>query len=32
MGHVTMTGDDRGNRDALLSEIRELRDGLTFQN
>jgi len=28
MGHVTMTGDDR---DTLLSEVRELRDGLTFR-
>jgi len=29
MGHLTMTGDDR---DALLSSIRDLRDGLTFQH
>jgi 5-(carboxyamino)imidazole ribonucleotide synthase len=29
MGHVTMTGDDG---DALLSAVRELRDGLTFRN
>ena len=28
MGHLTATGDDR---EALLSEIRELRDGLTFR-
>ncbi|MDS0282993.1 5-(carboxyamino)imidazole ribonucleotide synthase [Haloarcula onubensis] len=29
MGHVTMTGDDR---DALLSDVRDLRDGLTFDD
>ena len=28
MGHVTMTGDDR---DGLLAEVSELRDGLTFR-
>jgi len=28
MGHVTMTGDDS---EALLSEVRDLRDGLTFR-
>jgi len=28
MGHVTMTGDDRN---AVLAEVRALRDGLTFR-
>ena len=28
MGHVTMTGDDR---DSLLSDVRDLRDGVTFR-
>jgi len=31
MGHITMTGDDHDNRDTLLSDVRELRDGLTFR-
>ena len=31
MGHITMTGDDHDNRSGLLSEVRELRDGLTFR-
>ena len=31
MGHVTLVGDDRGaDVDALLGDVRELRDGLTF--
>ena len=29
MGHLTMTGDD--DRERLLAEIRERRDGLTFR-
>jgi len=29
MGHVTLTGD--GETDDLLADVRELRDGLTFQ-
>jgi len=31
MGHLTLTGDDNDDRGTLLSDVRDLRDGLTFQ-
>jgi 5-(carboxyamino)imidazole ribonucleotide synthase len=32
MGHVTVTGPDDADRDALLADVRDLRDGLTFRD
>jgi len=31
MGHLTLTGDDSEDRAALLADVRDLRDGVTFQ-
>ncbi len=32
MGHLTLTGDDNDDRATLLSDVRDLRDRLTFQS
>ncbi|MBX0303642.1 5-(carboxyamino)imidazole ribonucleotide synthase [Haloarcula salinisoli] len=32
MGHLTLTGDDNDDRATLLGDVRDLRDGLTFQS
>ncbi|MBX0284880.1 5-(carboxyamino)imidazole ribonucleotide synthase [Halomicroarcula sp. F28] len=32
MGHLTLTGDDTDDRGTLLGDVRDLRDGLTFQS